>query len=194
MSARWITLPPTPLTYPLDLELGRPSVTDTTLQRPSASITTMIRAPFIQHYWTPLDNLNYWTGYIVLLSNVESAIGCITSSVPALRKLKRSMKPQRGSLPTPLGGGGGANPEHKSLVTFGSLPARNAPSAMRFRNPTDQGVNFSSVHTSRDWTRLGDADSESTAHYDEPELGGIRAEYSYQVELTQLSSKTAVDR
>lgn len=161
----------------------------------SASITTMIRAPFIQHYWTPLDNLNYWTGYIVLLSNIESAIGCITSSVPAVRKLKgRSTGAHKAprSDPTPLGG---AHPgDHKSLVTFGSLPARNnTPSAMRFRNPTDQGVNFSSVHTSRDWTRLGDADSEGTAHDDEPEFGGIRAEYSYQVELIQLNSKSALD-
>lgn len=151
----------------------------------------MIRAPFIQHYWTPLDNLNYWTGYIVLLSNIESAIGCITSSVPALRKLRHSVAHGGSSTPTPLRANHNLHPEHKSLVTFGSLPARNnTPSAMRFRNPTDQGVNFSSVHTSRDWTRLGDADSESTARDEEIEFGGIRAEYSYQVELTQLEANS----
>lgn len=154
----------------------------------------MIRSPFINHYFTPLDNLNYWTGYIVLLSNIESAIGCVTSSVPALRKLKRrSGKASHGSgTPTPNGGLGGHAPEHKSLVTFGSLPARGggAASAMRFRNPTDQGVNFSTVHTRSDWTRLGDGDSDATVHSSEPEFEGIRAEYSYQVELTEMDGKS----
>lgn len=159
----------------------------------------MIRSPFINHYYTPLDNLNYWTGYIVLLSNIESAIGCVTSSVPAVRKLKRRSgggKGSNGSTPTPNGGLGGHVPEHKSLVTFGSLPARGggAASAMRFRNPTDQGVNFSTVHTSRDWTRLGDGDSDGTTHSCEPEFDGIRAEYSYQVELTQMDAKSGAGR
>lgn len=145
----------------------------------------MIRAPYIQHYWTPLDNLNYWTGYIVLLSNIESAIGLITSSVPALRKLKGILLGSK-STPEP------ASNKPKSLVTFGSLPVRNnqPASAMRFRNPTDQGVSFSTVHAG-DWTRLGDGDSDadSSARDREANVEGIRAEYSYQVELTSLPSK-----
>lgn len=145
----------------------------------------MIRAPYIQHYWTPLDNLNYWTGYIVLLSNIETAIGLITSSVPALRKLKSILLGTDTSTDAKLAS------KPKSLVTFGSLPVRNQ-SAMRFRNPTDQGVSFTSVHA-RDWTRLGDGDSDGSAarlrQEQEEDIDGIRAEYSYQVELTKIPTK-----
>lgn len=150
------------------------------LTRPRrASITTIIRAPYIQHYWTPTDNLNYWTGYIVLMSNIESAIGIIASSVPAMHKLKQK---KSGAAHVPY-----APKPTKSLVTFGSLPARNP----NFNNPTDQGVTFTTIRGG-DWTRIGDGDSEATLEPSqgrETEFGGIRTEYSYQVELSSLQAK-----
>ncbi|KUI70897.1 hypothetical protein VM1G_05785 [Cytospora mali] len=135
-----------------------------------ASVTTMVRTPFISHYWTPSDNLDYWTGYIVFLSNIESAVGLIASSVPPIRKLfkRKSTEPSDGVV------------DHKSLVTFGSTPVR---AAQRFRNPTDQGMSFASVHAG-DWTRLQDRDSDTSRE----EINGIRAEYSYDVEMSRLSS------
>lgn len=136
-----------------------------------ASVTTMVRTPFISHYWTPLVDLNYWTGYIVFLSNIESAVGLIASSVPPMRKLFRG-KPAEASS--------GATPDHKSLVTFGSAPVR---ADKKFRNPTDQGMSFTSVHAG-DWTRLHDRDSDASRE----DIAGIRAEYTYEVEMTRLSS------
>ncbi|POS71963.1 hypothetical protein DHEL01_v209642 [Diaporthe helianthi] len=143
-----------------------------------ASLTTMARAPFIQHYWTPLDNLNYWTGYIVLLSNCESAIGLIASSIPSInkfiyRKTTLAHKPPQG-----------IKPDRKSLVTFGSAPVRPKGSGKRFMNPTDQGTSFASVHA-RDWARLQDQESDTSRD----EVGGIRAEYTYQVELSKINTK-----
>lgn len=151
----------------------------------------MIRAPYIQHYWTPTDNLDYWTGYIVLLSNLESAIGCIASSAPAFRKFGRSRKGTdklRSSQDAGAAAGGG---RQKSLITFGSLPVRNYSSTKLFRNPTDQGVSFASVQAGQgNWNRLPDgADtSDCTRDDEEAELSGIRAEYTYEVELTNIKS------
>lgn len=175
----------------------------------SASIATMIRAPYIQHYWTPTDNLDYWTGYIVLMSNLESAIGCIASSAPAFRKFGRSRKNN-----SPSGGGSssqghpGARP--KSLVTFGSLPVRhnnNYSSSKLFHNPTDQGVSFASVQAcggqGNKWNRLPDgsatdatSDCSSSSRDEDLEAdgagagtgAGIRAEYTYEVELSHIKS------
>ncbi|ROW07791.1 hypothetical protein VMCG_03345 [Cytospora schulzeri] len=137
-----------------------------------ASVTTMARTPFISHYWTPYVDLNYWTGYIVFLSNIESAVGLIASSVPPMRKLFKG-KPAESSS-------GAHTPDHKSLVTFGSAPVRPDK---RFRNPTDQGMSFTSVHAG-DWTRLHDRDSDTSRE----NIAGIRAEYTYDVEMTRLSN------
>lgn len=170
----------------------------------SASIATMIRAPYIQHYWTPTDNLDYWTGYIVLLSNVESAIGCIASSAPAFRKFGRSRKNNH-----PSGGSSSQGPARpKSLVTFGSLPVRNNnySSSKLFHNPTDQGVSFASVQAGgqgNKWNRLPDgsttdatSDCSSSSRDEDLEANGagagtgagIRAEYTYEVELSHIKS------
>lgn len=141
----------------------------------------MIRAPYIEHYWRPLDNLDYWTGHIVLLSNLESAIGCIASSAPAFRKFGRRAKSP--------GSSGAAAGGQKSLITFGSLPVRS--SNKMFRNPTDQGVSYASVHAGQgNWNRLPDGTDASDTTRDEEDTGfdGIRAEYTYEVELSQIKN------
>lgn len=147
---------------------------------------TMIRVPYIQHYWTPTDNLDYWTGYIVLLSNLESAIGCIASSVPAFYKFGRWTKaPNSNKARSPQAPGG-----QKSLITIGSLPVRNYSAARMFRNPTDQGVSFASVQAGN-WNRLPDGTDSSAdiREEEDTEFDGIRAEYTYEVELTQLKEQ-----
>ncbi|KAI3399779.1 hypothetical protein diail_5575 [Diaporthe ilicicola] len=143
-----------------------------------ASLTTMARAPFIEHYWTPLDNLNYWTGYIVLLSNVESAIGLIASSIPSINKFIYRRMTLAHNSPAAL------QPQRKSLVTFGSAPVRPKGSSKRFLNPTDQGMSFASVHTG-EWARLQDRDSDTSRD----DVNGIRTEFTYQVELSQIEKK-----
>lgn len=119
-----------------------------------------------------------WTGYIVLLSNVESAIGLIASSIPSINKFIYRKTTLAHNPPPSI------KPGRKSLVTFGSAPVRPKGSSKRFLNPTDQGTSFASVHTG-DWARLHDRDSDTSRD----EVAGIRAEYSYQVELSKIDTK-----
>ncbi|KAA8566630.1 hypothetical protein EYC84_009172 [Monilinia fructicola] len=144
-----------------------------------ASISTMIRAPYIEHYHNPTDNLLYYTGYIVLLSNIETAIGCIASSIPTFGRFLRRNQPKDSFRSTPNG--------PKDLVTFGSAPisGRQNSKARAFRNPTDTGITFATVHAhgDGDWSRLHDADSEHNAEL--RAVDGIRTDYTYQVELSK---------
>lgn len=71
----------------------------------------------------------------------------------------------------------------KSLVTIGSAPVRANGNGKKFRNPTDQGISFTTVHAGNDWTRLEDRDSEHSRE----DINGIRAEYTYEVEMSRLS-------
>ncbi|KAE9990904.1 hypothetical protein EG327_000785 [Venturia inaequalis] len=116
-----------------------------------ASITTIFRAPYIERYWKPLDNLTYWTGYIVLYSNVESAIGLIASSLPTLRKLFLRSTGSTKSTPRSV----------SELVTIGSEPRRKRNSG--FTNPTDQGISFATVRSGgrgEAWTMIEDVEGE----------------------------------
>ncbi|PQE24005.1 Integral membrane protein [Rutstroemia sp. NJR-2017a WRK4] len=153
-----------------------------------ASITTMIRAPFIQHYYHPTDDLLHYTGYIVLLSNIETGIGCVASSLPALRRLiVRRNGTTQNSKPA------SENLNRPSLKTFGSAPMKsNKPRGM-FSNPTDQGKSFASVHSPNngDWKRLRDIDSEISEGGSEEHIvvkpgNGIGVYQTYEVELTKL--------
>ncbi|ORY58874.1 uncharacterized protein BCR38DRAFT_527394 [Pseudomassariella vexata] len=123
----------------------------------TASIMTMIRAPYINHYNNPEDNLMFWVGHIVLFSNIETGIGCVASSIPAVRSfILRKNKPTESTDQTP-------SSRPKSLVTFGSAPIARGQnkSRDRFRNSTDKGLSFATVHhNQRDWERLHDGDSD----------------------------------
>ncbi|KAI9643601.1 hypothetical protein NHQ30_008223 [Ciborinia camelliae] len=145
-----------------------------------ASISTMIRAPYIQHYWKPTDNLLYYTGFIVLLSNIETAIGCIASSIPTVFRFFQSNSAQTNSGPNPHGA--------KDLVTFGSAPisGRKNSKSRGFRNPTDTGTTFGTVHAygDGDWSKLQDGDSDHNLEVINPEHG-IRTDYTYQLESTK---------
>ncbi|KAM3074798.1 hypothetical protein ACMFMG_008212 [Clarireedia jacksonii] len=153
-----------------------------------ASITTIIRAPFITHYYNPKDDLLYYTGFIVLLSNIETGIGCVASSLPALRRLiigrngtSQGSKPSSEHLNRP------------SLKTFGSAPMKSDKPRL-FSNPTDQGMSFASVHAPNngDWKRLRDIDSEISEGSSEEHIVGagtgnaIGICHTYEVELTKL--------
>ncbi|TEY78801.1 hypothetical protein BOTCAL_0045g00170 [Botryotinia calthae] len=144
-----------------------------------ASISTMIRAPYIEHYRTPTDNLLYYTGFIVLLSNIETAIGCVASSIPTVGRFfmrNSAVKKSTSDADGP-----------KDLVTFGSAPisARHNTKGRSFRNPTDTGTTFATVHAhgDGDWSRLHDGDSDHNPDLDNK--NGIRTDYTYQVELSK---------
>ncbi|RDW85687.1 hypothetical protein BP5796_04012 [Coleophoma crateriformis] len=147
-----------------------------------ASISTMIRAPYIEHYRTPTDNLLYYTGFIVMWSNIETAIGCVASSIPTLRRfvVSKKSKDESSSNPQDL------NP--KGLATFGSAPAVPRHSAKGrgvFRNPTDAGLTYVSVHAhgDGDWKRLRDGDSDHSTGVETTK--GIRTDYTFEVELSK---------
>ncbi|KAH8671571.1 hypothetical protein BX600DRAFT_459305 [Xylariales sp. PMI_506] len=185
-----------------------------------ASIMTICRAPFIQHYADPTDNLMYYVGFIMLFSNVETAIGCIATSVPTLRLLfVRGREGTESGIktPDPIRGVGG-----KSFVTFGGTPVsaldnggiggnnennnnnnnnhlKSGGRSTRhiFRNPTDTGLTFTTVHAKGgggggDWELLQDGDSDKGGLLEETvrHHNGIRADYSYTVELTQSPKHT----
>ncbi|TGO34162.1 hypothetical protein BHYA_0210g00190 [Botrytis hyacinthi] len=141
-----------------------------------ASISTMIRAPYIEYFRTPTDNPLYYTGVIVLLSNVETAIGCVASSIPTVGRFFMRISAAKKPASAP-----------KDLVTFGSaaISARHNTKGRVFRNPTDVGTTFATVHAygDGDWSRLHDGDSDHNPHLDTHE--GIRADYTYQVELSK---------
>jgi hypothetical protein len=139
----------------------------------------------------------------VLFSNIETAIGCVATSIPTIRLffMRSSQTPNNSGAktPTPLNGS-------KSLVTFGSTPVLNnynsssgnnkkgagSKSRGMFRNPTDTGLSFATVHAKGDWERLQDGDSDKGNLLDEnvgprapaPERA-IRADYTYSVELSK---------
>lgn len=129
----------------------------------------------------------------MLLSNIETAIGCVASSVPTIRLFyirNRRASPSTGAqTPTPQHGS-------KSLVTFGSTPISHKATGPKlgsksrgmFRNPTDTGLSYATVHAKGgDWERLQDGDSDK-GNLLEENVGpkkGIRTDYTYSVELSQ---------
>ncbi|KAI1773183.1 hypothetical protein F4818DRAFT_119851 [Hypoxylon cercidicola] len=137
-----------------------------------ASVCTMIRAPYIKYYVS--EDLLYWQGYVVLWSNVETTIGLIAGSVPVLQKLIMGHFKKQGSHVTPL-----------DIITIGSMPPKSRNHRDAFLNPTDTGFSVASVHASRrsrEWERLDDSSPQ-----------GIRADYTYEVELSQIQESESGD-
>ncbi|KAH8651278.1 hypothetical protein BX600DRAFT_100885 [Xylariales sp. PMI_506] len=145
-----------------------------------ASITTIARAPFISHYNNPTVNLTYYIGYIVLFSCIETGIGCIAASLPSVRRFYVQLRglDTRQSEST-------ANA--KSLVTIGGavIPgASNIRNHKRvFSNPTDRGATTTLIDGGNgNWERLQDSDSDKGI-LKNASSGGIRADYTYTIEL-----------
>ncbi|KAK9414740.1 hypothetical protein SUNI508_10858 [Seiridium unicorne] len=143
-----------------------------------ASISTIIRTPYLESYRNPTDNLIGHVGHIALWSNVESAIGLIAGSLPSLRRLIVA-KVKKSS-----GKGSTLDPQPLGLVTFGGTPLTGAGAGKSrnrtFKSNTEGGVTVATVHAhgDGDWKRLRD-DSDR-----EESLRGIRAEYTYEVEMS----------
>jgi hypothetical protein len=121
-------------------------------------------------------------GNIVLWSNVETTIGLVLGSLPALRRVFRYHAEKQAST----GKGSSLNARKDSsfgLTTFGGTPSTNRrPANKSFRNPSDVGVSITTIHTrgdGGDWKRLQDETFEND------KLPGIRAEYTYNVELSR---------
>jgi hypothetical protein len=143
----------------------------------------MIRTPYIEYYRNPTDNLVSHVANIVLWSNVESSIGLMAGSLPSLRRLvMRKVQKSSGNSSGPFQD----NPV--SLVTFGgtAMPAghpqqRKGCRERAFKSNTEGGVSIATVHarSNDNWKRLpDDSDKDESVH-------GIRAEYSYEVELSR---------
>ncbi|OTA76412.1 hypothetical protein M434DRAFT_38854 [Hypoxylon sp. CO27-5] len=134
-----------------------------------ASVCTMIRASYTNYYSDP--EILYWIAHIVLWGNIEVGVGLTAGSIPVMQKLimRRVRKQNSCPSPGPLG-----------LVTFGSAPVKDRINRRVFTNPTDVGFTITTVHATHphDWERLED---ESNSR------GCIRADYTYEVELSHSS-------
>ncbi|WZH44176.1 hypothetical protein QYS62_005194 [Fusarium acuminatum] len=150
-----------------------------------ASIATIARAPFISHYNTPEDNLKYYIGHIVLFSCIEVGVGCIAASLPSMRILYKRVRGQESQASI-------ATPHANTLVTIGGGKIGNSASKgtkRTFTNPTNRGVNSTHINSGEnDWERLSDGDSDRGILGD-GKKGGIRADYSFAVELDSYSTR-----
>ncbi|KAH7033715.1 uncharacterized protein B0I36DRAFT_362353 [Microdochium trichocladiopsis] len=158
-----------------------------------ASVSTMIRTPYIEYYRTPLDNLPYHIGNIVLWSNIETAIGLIAGSLPSLRLLIN--RARKGTQSNDISGSNRRPGDNSDLVTFGSTPVAKGASRVRgrsYKSPTETGVSTTTIFAQGegDWRRLRDSSSGTRVDSDlETDMAkGIRADYSYQVELSERPS------
>ncbi|CAI4218933.1 unnamed protein product [Parascedosporium putredinis] len=137
-----------------------------------ASISTIIRTPYIDNYNRPLDDLPFHIANIPLWSNVETAIGLIAGSLPALRRFFLDRRSPRVTTRGTTGGSRGLHPGSVGLVTIGGSGAMSSKA-----NKTDQG----------DWTRLEEdtgSDKESTVP-----IRGIRRDMTFEVETSTLPGR-----
>ncbi|KAF0324817.1 glucose dehydrogenase, partial [Colletotrichum asianum] len=140
-----------------------------------ASVSTMIRTPYIDHYNRPLDDLAYHIGNIPLWSNVETAIGLIAGSLPALRQfVMRHRAPRATTRGTE--GSIGLRPPSAGLVTIGGSGGTS-----KIRGRKGMKSNFEIDEADQgDWTRLEEdngSDKDSTVP-----IRGIRKDMTYEVE------------
>ncbi|ROW14223.1 hypothetical protein VPNG_04225 [Cytospora leucostoma] len=173
-----------------------------------ASLSTIARAPFITRYADPTDNLKYYVGFIVLFSNIESGIGCVATSLPAIRKLYMRLAKKEGTedkdtSDTPKSNGS----KSKTLVTIGG---GGSPFASRGRlaRGVNRGVSLTTVQArgagdgdgDGDWEQLQDGDSDEIPLSPSKDgkgsrpLRGIRAEYTYSVELEAVGRDGSATR
>lgn len=161
------------------------------------SISTIARAPFITRYEDPDDNLKYYIGYIVLFSNIESGIGCVATSLPAIRRLYMRLANKENSVD----GSEDATPPKgsaaKTLVTIGG-----GGSAFNSRARLARGVSLVTVQakggSDGDWEQFNDGEedemplspSRAGKKGTSRPLKGIRADYTYSVELEPVRDES----
>ncbi|ETS77734.1 hypothetical protein PFICI_09796 [Pestalotiopsis fici W106-1] len=145
-----------------------------------ASITTVIRIPYIKCYYNPSDNLAAHVANIVLWSNVESAVGIIAGSTPSLRRfIWNKVKQSSGKKQPPL-----------ALVTLRTLPLpRRIPRSLAVITPiTERCLSVATSHAlgDSDWRRLKDESDHEESD------GGIKAEYPFVVESPHSPSSPSL--
>lgn len=168
----------------------------------------MIRTPYIDNYNRPLDDLSCTSSpeqqklavlFIILTllidhisniplwSNVETAIGLIAGSLPAMRQLIAQHSPSKSAEGTAGSHGlyGSAG-----LVTIGGTGAATSSKA-RDRKGTKSNFTVNEAEDG-EWTRLGD-DGASDKGSDAP-MRGIRKEMTYNVEMITSPDHRFKDR
>ena len=135
-----------------------------------------------------------WCAMIVFCSIIESSIGIIASSFPSVRRFVRRLR-NNGTDPTEnnyqpntddiitFGGGGGSGGASSKHQGRGSKTSRSA-----FHNPTDKGISLTTVKGrthGESWERLNDGDSDKRDLLRRESVKGIRALYTYTVEVEE---------
>ncbi|CCF34390.1 hypothetical protein CH063_01132 [Colletotrichum higginsianum] len=145
-----------------------------------ASISTMVRTPYIDHYNRPLDDLVFHIANIPLWSNIETAVGLVAGSLPALRQLFMRDSTKAAST-RGTDGSGGLHPASAGLVTIGGSGGTS-----KSKNRKGLKSNFEIDEAAKgDWTRL-DEDSVSDKDSTVP-IRGIRRDMTFEVEMSPQS-------
>ncbi|KAK8044028.1 hypothetical protein PG993_004052 [Apiospora rasikravindrae] len=143
-----------------------------------ASLSTIIRLPYLGAYTAPVDHY-YKVANIVIWSEVECGVGIIAGSLPSLRGLIKSIIDRSNN------GGSSYNNQHNPdnengnshhFVTIGGTGA-TAPRRRRRITHTRAGSNQSTAGKDYAWVELDSEDSES-----QKRMITRSHEYSVQVE------------
>lgn len=114
----------------------------------------------------------------------------MASSFPSLRRFYRRLQNKE------VGGEGGLTPNTDDIITFGAgggsskegLGKGSRSARSGFRNPTDHGISLTTVqgrsHKDK-WERLHDGDSDKSDLLRMESVKGIRAQYTYTVEIEE---------
>ncbi|TDZ74943.1 hypothetical protein CTRI78_v000389 [Colletotrichum trifolii] len=131
----------------------------------------MIRTPYIDHFSRPTDDLAFHIANIPLWSNVETAIGLVAGSLPALRQLlnRKRVLPHAAKDAGHTGSTG--------IVTIGgsgrALKAKASKSLHSGYDATASGQD--------EWSRL-DEESVSDKGSTSP-IKGIRKDVTFDIEM-----------
>lgn len=134
-----------------------------------------------------------YIGFIVLLSCLETGIGCIAASLPSMRRFyiqARGLHTESSAFDS--------SPRAKSLITIGGGGGGGGGgnagrgSNRVFSNPTDRGTTTTFINGGAgDWERLYDEDTKRGS--ENRQKGEIRAECTFTVELDTIHASTAAD-
>ncbi|TDZ30790.1 hypothetical protein C8035_v002026 [Colletotrichum spinosum] len=136
-----------------------------------ASVSTMIRTPYIDHFSRPTDDLAFHIANIPQWSNVETAIGLVAGSLPALRQLFNRKR----ALPHAAKDAGHTG--SAGIVTIGgSGRALKAKASKSLHSGYD-----ASASGQDEWSRL-DEESVSDKGSTSP-IKGIRKDVTFEIEM-----------
>lgn len=155
---------------------------------PRSPLISAVASLFLLTWCTLPD----YVGYIVLFSNIETGIGCIASSLPALRRLQKRAAVGKGDSQASAKTGPQSGYGHKALVTIGGgvVESRGPKQSTTAKSIANLSSAEAGVHVNGHWQKL--KDDKSVLHWGEEASGlveaqrGIYVERAYTLEMEPL--------